>query len=171
MDSENGANQNYHDSAFSRFLKLKILISDLDPNLGSWMDSEFSIYQNHHDSIFGWFLKVWSAIEIWVHKWILRPAQVRIIMIQYSVDFEILIHVRDLSSQMDSEPIASQNHHDSIFCQFLKFWYAIKKKGSKWILNLVQIKIIMIWHSADIWKFDMRSRFEFKNGFWAQPMA
>ena len=87
MDSEPGANQNYPDSSFSRFLKLKLLISDLDPNLGSWMDSEFSIYQNHHDSNVGRLLKFWSAIEINIQKWILRPAQVRIIMILISADF------------------------------------------------------------------------------------
>ena len=29
----------------------------------------------------------------------------------------------------------------------------------------------MIQHSADIWKFDLRSRFEVRNGFWAQLNA
>ena len=29
----------------------------------------------------------------------------------------------------------------------------------------------MIQHSADFWKFDLRSRFEVRNGFWAQSNA
>ena len=132
-------------------------ISICNRNLSSEMDSDISASQNHHDSTFGRFLKFRSAIEIWVQKWILTLAQIKIITIRYSADFWNF----DLWSRFDfrnSELGISQNYHDSIFGWFLKFWTAIEIWVQKWILISAQIKIIMIRYSADFWNFDLWSR-------------
>ena len=67
---------------------------------------------------------------------------------------------------MDSEPRASQNHHDWWFCRFSNFWAEVKIYIQKWILNREQVKIIMVDDSADFRIFSWNPRFVFKNGFW-----
>ena len=85
--------------------------------------------------------------------------------------FESLINDRDLRSEMDSDCNVIQNHHDSTFGRFLNVWSAIEIWGQIWILCPMQWKIIMIQDSADVWKFDLRSRLEVRNGFRTQRNA
>ena len=127
MDFELNLMQKHHDFNVGRFLKLWSARSE--------MDFELNLMQKHHDSNVGRFLKLWSAIEIWGQKWILSPTYTTSSWFNNRPIFEILICDRDLISKMDSEPNLMQNHHDSTFDRFLKFWSAINIWRQKWILN------------------------------------
>ena len=133
-----------------------------DRDLRSEMDSEPNLMQKimiQHSADF-WNFDQRSRFEVRNGFWAQPNAKTSWFNIRPI--FESLICDPDLRSEMDSEPNVMQNHHDSTFGWFLKVWSAIEIWGQKWILSPTQCKHIMIQHSAEFWKFNVRSRFEVK---------
>ena len=110
-----------------------------------------------------WNFDLWSRFEFRNEFW---PERIlKSLWFDIRPIFEILICDRDLNSKIHSDINASQNHDDSKFGRFFKFRSAIEIWSQKCILISVQIKIIMIRHSADFLNFDLRSKFEFRMDF------